>query len=444
MVLFCYNNLINMNKVITRFAPSPTGLFHAGSYRTALFAYIFAKKNNGKFILRIEDTDKARSKKEYEENIIESLKWMGLDYDEFHRQSERIDIHRKAIEKLIASGHAYISKEIPKEEGGRTEVIRFKNPNKKVSWIDIIRGKVEFDTTELGDFVIAKGFDEPVFHLVVVVDDNDMGVTHIIRGEDHISNTPRQILIYEALGASLPQYAHIPLVLGSDRSKLSKRKGALPISEYKNRGYLSQAIINYMAFLGWNPGDEREIMSLEEIIKEFTLEKVHKSGAIFNEEKLNWMNRQYIEKLSDEEFLNNLKKFTEQEIDKKVLPLVREKIYYFNQISNLLNDELSFINSVQKYDKEKLMWKQEKDISLTKQHIKFIIDNIDNLSEDFSQDEIKSLLWPYAEKNGRGNVLWPMRYALSGKDKSPDPFVISCIIGKKETLARLKFAYDLI
>lgn len=433
-----------MSKVITRFAPSPTGLFHAGSYRTALFAYIFAKKNNGKFILRIEDTDKARSKKEYEENIVESLKWMGLDYDDFFRQSERIDIHRKAIENLIASGHAYISKETPKEEGGRTEVIRFKNPNKKVRWVDTIRGEIEFDTTELGDFVIAKSFDEPVFHLVVVVDDNDMGVTHIIRGEDHISNTPRQILIYEALGAKLPQYAHIPLVLGSDRSKLSKRKGALPISEYKNRGYLSQAIINYMAFLGWNPGDEREIMSLEEIINEFSLDKVHKSGAIFNEEKLNWMNRQYIEKLSDTEFLKYCSTFNKEEISDKVLPLLREKVQYFGQIHSLLNDELSFIKSVEKYEKEKLMWKQEKDINVTKGHIKVVIDMIESLNEKFSQNDIKNLIWPYAEKVGKGNVLWPMRFALSGKDKSPDPFVISSIIGKKETLARLKFAHDLI
>lgn len=433
-----------MSKVITRFAPSPTGLFHAGSYRTALFAYIYAKKNNGKFILRIEDTDKARSKKEYEENIVESLKWMGLDYDEFFRQSERINIHKKAIENLITSGHAYISKETPKEAGGRTEVIRFKNPNKKVKWVDIIRGEIEFDTTELGDFVIAKSFDEPVFHLVVVVDDNDMGVTHIIRGEDHISNTPRQILIYEALGAKLPQYAHIPLVLGSDRSKLSKRKGALPISEYKNRGYLSQAIINYMAFLGWNPGDEREIMSLEEIIKEFNLDKVHKSGAIFNEEKLNWINRQYIEKLSDAEFLKYCSTFSQEEISDKVLPLLREKVQYFGQIPSLLNDELSFIKSVEKYEKEKLMWKQEKDINITKDHIKAVIDMIESLNEKFSQNDIKNLIWPYAEKVGKGNVLWPMRFALSGKDKSPDPFVISSIIGKKETLARLKFAHDLI
>ncbi|MEI7463134.1 MAG: glutamate--tRNA ligase family protein, partial [Candidatus Taylorbacteria bacterium] len=220
-------------KVVTRFAPSPTGLFHAGSYRTALFAYIFARQNNGKFILRIEDTDKVRSKKEYEDNIIDSLKWMGLKYDEFYRQSERTEIYRKYLKQLIDSGHAYISKEIPKEPNDREEVIRFKNPNRKVVFQDMVRGQIEFDTTELGDFVIAKSMDEPVFHLVNVIDDLEMGMTHIIRGEDHISNTPRQILIYEAIGAPLPIFAHIPLLLSANRAKLSKRHGAVPVSSYR-------------------------------------------------------------------------------------------------------------------------------------------------------------------------------------------------------------------
>jgi glutamyl/glutaminyl-tRNA synthetase len=202
------------NKVVTRFAPSPTGLLHAGNYRTALFSYIFTLQNKGKFVLRIEDTDKARSKKEYEYNIIESLNWLGIKYDEFYRQSDRTEIHKSYIKKLIDSGKAYISKEIPKEAGDRSEVIRFKNPNKKVSFVDLVRGKIEFDTTDLGDFIIAKSMEEPVFHLVVVVDDFEMGITHIIRGEDHISNTPRHILIQEALSIPTPLYAHIPLLLG--------------------------------------------------------------------------------------------------------------------------------------------------------------------------------------------------------------------------------------
>ncbi len=198
--------------VVTRFAPSPTGYFHAGSYRTALFAYLYARKHAGKFILRIEDTDKERSKKEYEENIVESLKWLGLEHDEFFRQSDRGEVYKKHIQALIDADKAYLSKETPKDPGGRTEVIRFRNPNKKVTFTDLIRGDITFDTTELGDFVIAKDINEPVFHLVNVVDDFEMGVTHIIRGEDHISNTPRQILTNAALGAPGPFFAHLPLL----------------------------------------------------------------------------------------------------------------------------------------------------------------------------------------------------------------------------------------
>ncbi|MEI6058081.1 MAG: glutamate--tRNA ligase family protein, partial [bacterium] len=299
------------SKTITRFAPSPTGLLHAGNYRTALFSYLFARHHASEatFLLRIEDTDKARSKKEYEDNIIESLSWLGLENDGFCRQSDRVDIHKKYLQKLIDSGHAYISKETPKNPGDREEVIRFKNPNKKVRFDDLIRGPIEFDTTDLHDFIIARSMEEPVFHLVVVVDDHEMGVTHIIRGEDHISNTPRQILIYEALGLPLPLYAHIPLLLAPDRSKLSKRKGALPITDYRDRGYLADAVVNYMALLGWNPnvkdiaGAEREIFSRAELVELFDLSNIQKSGAIFNEEKLAWMNKIYIGKLSDAEFI---------------------------------------------------------------------------------------------------------------------------------------------
>ena len=217
------------DQIVTRFAPSPTGLLHAGNYRTAVFSYLFARQHGGKFILRIEDTDRERSRPEYEVNILESLAWLGLDFDEKYRQSENASVHREYLEKMIASGHAYISQETPTKEGERAEVIRFKNPNKKVLFPDLIRGDIEFDTTELKDFVIAKSLDEPVFHLAVVVDDFTAGVTHVIRGEDHISNTPRQILIQEAIGAPCPIYAHLPLVLAPDRSKLSKRKGALPL-----------------------------------------------------------------------------------------------------------------------------------------------------------------------------------------------------------------------
>ncbi len=428
-------------KVVTRFAPSPTGLLHLGNYRTALFAYIYARQNGGKFILRIEDTDKARSKKEYEDNILESLSWLGLSHDDFFRQSEQVGKHSEALQKLIDSGHAYISKETPKEEGGRTEVIRFKNPNKKVSFNDIIRGRIEFDTTDLGDFIIAKNMQEPVFHLAVVVDDMNMGVTHIIRGEDHISNTPRHILIYEALGAPVPQYAHIPLVLSTDRSKLSKRRGALPITEYRDRGYLPQALINSMVLLGWNPGTDQEILSLEEIVSQFKLEKVQKAGAVFGEEKLQWINKKYIEMLSLTEFTSYAESFAQRTLSPQVIQLLKERIVSFGEIPGLIAGELSFVEHVENYTPDALLWKKEPDREKTKSHLQYILTTLSSLT-DFSKESVKTALWSYAEKEGRGNVLWPMRYALSGKEKSPDPFIISEILGKEETLKRLTHAYE--
>ncbi|HEU5114515.1 MAG TPA: glutamate--tRNA ligase family protein, partial [Candidatus Paceibacterota bacterium] len=279
---------------VTRFAPSPTGYLHAGNYRTAVFSYLFARQNGGKFILRVEDTDRARSKKEYENNILESLEWLKLPYDEMYRQSERGDIYREYLEKLIAEDKAYVSQEttVHNQEDNakerRTEVIRFRNPNKRVRFQDLIRGDIEFDTTELGDFVIAKSVTEPIFHFAVVLDDYLMGITHVIRGEDHISNTPRQILIQEALGAPTPIYAHLPLVLAHDRSKLSKRHGAESMTHYRDAGYVPDALLNYMALLGWNPGTDQEIFDLDGLIKAFDISKVQKGGAIFNEEKLRW------------------------------------------------------------------------------------------------------------------------------------------------------------
>ena len=286
---------------------------------------------------------------------------------------------------------------------------------------------------------------EPVFHLVVVVDDSEMGVTLIIRGEDHISNTPRHILIQEALGIPQPLYAHVPLLLSPDKSKLSKRKGALAITEYRNKGYLPQALVNYMMLLGWNPGTDQEILSIEEIISKFSLEKVQKSGAIFNEEKLNWINRQYIEKMNIEDFIKSVNDFTKKEIPDKIMLLLKEKISYFSQIPELLEGELSFTNQLKEYTKESLKWKEEKDLVNTKKYLKNIIEIISKIDNDnFTKDNIKSAIWPIAIAIGKGNILWPMRYALSGKDKSPDPFILADILGKEETVKRLTFAYEII
>ena len=441
------------NKVVTRFAPSPTGKFHAGSYRTALFAYLYARQNNGRFILRIEDTDKARSTSEFEQNIYESLEWMGLDFDAKYKQSERIYIYQKYIERLIESNHAYISNEETSvsENNQNKTVIRFKNPNKKVIFNDIIRGKVEFDTTELGDFVIAKSMTEPIFHLANVIDDFEMGITHIIRGEDHISNTPRQILIFEALNAKIPCYAHIPLLLSTERAKLSKRHGAKAITEYKEMGYLPEALINYFALLGWHPRDDRELFSKNELIEQFDLERVQKGGAIFDEDKLAWFNREYIKSLEISRFKDLAMSYIDEKykdrFDITISELVKTKISCFSEINNLFsNGELSFIFNISSYEKDLLVWMKGGTLESALKHLKALFDIIKNSNENVlsSTESIKLAIWDYVEQNGKGDVLWPFRISLTGLQKSPDPFVSAKILGKDEVLKRLIIAIDKI
>ena len=453
-------------EVVTRFAPSPTGFMHMGSVRTALFAYLFARQNGGKFILRIEDTDKERSKKEFDDAILDAMKWLGLGYDEIYRQSERSAVYRKNIEKLLKEGKAFISKETASPttpsvgtdtppraggEGKRAEVIRFKNPNKKVKFTDLIRGDIEFDTTELGDFVIAKSIDEPVFHLAVAIDDYEMGITHVIRGEDHISNTPRHILIFEALSAPTPTFVHLPLVLAPDRTKLSKRKHGeiVSLEYYRKLGYLSDAIINFMALIGWNPGDDREIFSLSGLVKVFDLSKVQKGGAIFNVEKLNWFNKQYLQKLKPEQVLIRLKSFVPANrfpTNDRLAELMVERVSALGELQALVDaGEFDYFFSDPMYDKSALLWKGKGDYEKVKtrlEAVKKILE--DSLTETFDKDKVKEVLWPYAEKEGRGEVLWPLRVSLSGKEKSPDPFTLAAILGKEETLARLKTAINLL
>jgi glutamyl/glutaminyl-tRNA synthetase len=287
-----------------RFAPSPTGTLHTGGVRTALFNYLFAKQKGGQFILRIDDTDKIRSTKEFEQDILSGLKWIGLDYDEIYYQSQRAELYKKNLRKLLDENKVYVSKEEIKKEGDLPEVIRFRNPNKKVKFTDLIKGEIEFDTTDLGDFVVAKDLTTPLYHFASIVDDADLQITHVIRGEDHISNTPRQILMWEALGAPVPEFAHLPLILAPDRSKLSKRKHAdiASLNKFIEHGYLPEAIINFVALLGWNPGTEQELFTLPELVTTFDIKKVQKSSAVFNLDKLNWFNREYFKKMSDQEF----------------------------------------------------------------------------------------------------------------------------------------------
>ncbi len=442
--------MANDNKVIVRFPPSPTGLFHIGNARTFLFNYLFAKQNNGKIVFRSEDTDKERSKQEYADDIIENLKWLGIepDFSTTVKQSERSDIYKKYLQKLIDEGKAYLSKEETVEEGQRDEVIRFKNPNKKIKFNDLIRGDIEFDTTELKDFIIAKSLDEPVYHLAVVVDDFEMGVTHVIRGDDGISNTPRQILIQEALQAPRPIYAHLPMILATDKTKLSKRKHGetVSVSYYREKGYLPEAIINFLAMMGWNPGTDQEIFSMNELIKIFDIQKVQKKGAIFNIEKLDWLNREYILRLSDEDkfsifnfqfsntkFKDNEKK-NNREFMEKLLKIFLDRIHRWGEVAELLNtDEYDYLFDKPALKKEKICWKNQ-----TPENAR---ENLKKVSEILND---KEKIMRYANEAGKGNVLWPLRYTLSGKEKSPDPFTLIDILGIEESKNRIQNAIQLL
>lgn len=444
-------NNLDDKKIIARFPPSPTGWFHIGNARTALFNYFFVKKNGGELKFRLEDTDKERSKEEYSLDIIEGLKWLSIDIDfsNVYKQSEHSSTYRKYLEKMITDGKAYISKEEPKEEGQRSEVIRIKNPGKKVVFEDMIRGNVEVDTTELGDFVIAKSLDEPIYHFAVVVDDYEMGINHIIRGEDGIYNTPRQILIQEALDIPRPVYAHMPFILNQDRSKLSKRQQGelVSLKYYREKGFLPEAMVNFLAFIGWNPGTDQEIMSMQEIIDSFDIMKVQKAGAIFNIEKLLWINKEYLKKLPLEVVESEVKNRLVGKIEgindqliKKIAPVVLERINVWSDIDTMLsNGEIQYFFDKPNIDLDMVLWKKGGTKEEAKENLKIVADILKNIDEkDFNLDLIKEKIMKIAEEKGKGNVLWPLRVSLSGKEKSPDPFTLLYIVGKNESIDRIE------
>ena len=443
-------------QVVTRFAPSPTGNLNLGGVRAGIFAYLFARHNGGKFIVRIEDTDRERSKKEYEDNIFETLRWLGIEEDERFRQSEHAKRHEEELRRLVEDGMAYVSNEDerrttnderPASKERRTQVIRFRNPNTALTFEDLVRGPITFDTTELGYFVIAKSFIEPLFHFAVVVDDWDEGVTHVVRGEDHISNTPRQILIQRSLGAPTPVYAHLPLVVGKDHAKLSKRRGAKSLTEYRDEGYLPEAILNFDVLLGWHPKDEREVLSKEKLIKEFDIERVQKSPAVFDEEKLLWFNREHIKRLPSAQFAHRLREFMKLEglptpayFDAAV-PLLRERSATLLEASELLVSEYAFLGEEIEPDEALLLKGAKAPPSAVQGHFQALIGLLEPL-KNWEAKEIKNAVFPYATGEGRAAVLWPLRVALSGREKSPDPFTLAELLGKERTLKRISRAVE--
>jgi len=440
------------SKVVTRFAPSPTGHFHVGGIRSALFNFLFARQNNGTYILRSEDTDKERSKREYEDEFLELFDWLGLKHDMFFRQSDRLDLYQKYLQKMINDGSAYLSKETPTKEGERDEVIRFKNPNKKITFSDLVLGDITVDTTDLGDFIIARDMNEPLYHLAAVIDDFEMGVSHVIRGQEHAPNTPRQILIQEVIGAPRPIYAHLPLILNKERGKLSKRDESVPPAiEYKRRGYLPEALLNFMALNGWNPGGEQEVFTLAELIKKFNILKIQKGGGIFNPEKLEWLNKEHIKMMPAEEIQKNILEWLipaqagireNMQLAPKIIPIILERISKWGDVREMAQrGELDFFFKQPEFPKEKLLFKNTSSEKISA-NLEQAINVLKTLGEnDFNRENIKTALMAIADKlDSRGEILHPVRFALSGLDKSPDPFIIAEILGKNETLSRLQKA----
>ena len=433
--------------VVTRIAPSPTGEMHIGTVRTALFNYLFAKHHGGTYFVRIEDTDKERNRPEWVEAIWRDFEWCGIVPDKRYVQSEHLPRHRELLEGLVATGKAFISKEPARDDASRTvEVVRLRNPGTSVTFTDLVRGEVTFDTTELGDFVIARSIADPLYHFAVVADDGDAGVTHVLRAEEHISNTPRQILIQEALGFPRPHYGHLPLILAPDRSKLSKRKHGASVNVYRDRGFIPEAMINYLALLGWNPGTEQEIFSMPELIAAFDLSHVHHAGAIFDETKFTWFNREYLTRLPDDRFeaaarerIATKRAWTGPEVG-RIMPIIRERISLWGDLDAMIDaGELDYFFAAPTLDVGRIPDKKSTP-ETAREHLQHVQTVIASMPDRIDAETLKAALWDYATQKGRGAVLWPLRYALSGRDRSPDPFVLSSILGKQEVMSRVSSA----
>lgn len=486
-----------MSNIRVRFAPSPTGYMHVGNFRTALYAYIFAKQNKGDFILRIEDTDQKRYVKDALEKLINVLNWAGLDYDEGvylknnevvqkgeygpYIQSERLDIYKKYTQELVDNGKAYycfcsperlekmraeqsIRKEAPmydrcclklsadeikkKLESGEKYVIRQKiNTGGATEFEDIIRGKVSFENKLLDDQVLLKSGGYPTYNFANVIDDHLMKISHVIRGEEFISSTPKFIQLYDNFGWDKPKFAHLPLLLNTDRTKLSKRQGDISIEDYIKKGYLKDSIINFVALLGWNPGrgETQEIFTLSELIDKFDLRKVHKGGAVFDIVKLDWINSKYIKKLPIDELYQISKEFFELKVFYQNAPDERKSEEYLKKVLTVERERLANLSGIGesnkfffedlKYDKELLRWKNMSDTDLKNNLVKSkkVLENISD--ENWTKDNLEESLLKAAGAK-RGELLWPLRVALTGEQKSPPPFEVAWVLGKRESVKR--------
>ena len=481
--------MIMENKIKVRFAPSPTGPFHIGGARSALFNWLVARHTGGTFLVRIEDTDLARSSRESEENIKEAMKWLGLTWDEGidvggdngpYRQTERLDIYKKEVQRLLDEGKAYYcyctEEELQKEreeqlvEGktpvygghcrhltpeqieeykkeGRKPVVRLVVPTDKVyAFDDMVRGHVEFQSAGVGDFIIMKSDGIPVYNFAVVIDDALMGITHVIRAEEHLSNTPRQLAIYEALGYKVPKFGHISLILGSDYKKMSKRHGATSVQAYRDMGYLPDAMVNYLALLGWAPKGEQELFTRDELIKEFSMDRVSSNDAVFDIETLNWINFQYMKKLTEPELLDFVMPFLEK-AGYVTLPLSDEKRGWLEKVVWYVRDHLYFGQQVVENVKPFF----EEPAPVEDAEIKAIIDAEDSHKilaayaealktlPEFNEDSIKKCFKAVMKETGiKGKAAFePVRIALTGQTQGPGLYTMIELLGLEETEKRL-------
>lgn len=508
---------MKMSDIRVRFAPSPTGYLHVGGLRTALYNYLFARKHGGKFILRIEDTDRARYVEGAVENLLKSLRAVNLTWDEgpfleegegatksanypgiFERggcgpyvQSARLEIYRKYVDMLLLEKRAYrcfcsserlermraeqaADKKAPmydrhclslgveeieeRLKRGEKHVVRLKvEHGKKIEFRDLVRGKISFSSDTIDDQVLLKSDGFPTYHLANVVDDHLMKISHVIRGEEWLPSTPKHILLYEAFGWQLPIFAHLPLLLNPDRTKLSKRQGDVAVEDYLAKGYFEEALINFVALLGWNPGQgsTQEIFSLEELTKVFDVSHVHKAGAVFDLKKLDWINAQYLKKISPEDLYGKVLPYLEkkdffqaapetcrsEEYLKKMLAVDRERL---NKLSDA-GEALRFLFTQVDPSEEMLSWKGmgAKEIMFS---LRIAEENLAQIpEEEFTSEKISASLMAAAEKNfssgegkvDRGKLLWPLRVALTGLEKSPSPMEVAWVLGKEETLRRI-------
>ncbi len=429
-----------MKEVKVRFAPSPTGYLHIGGARTALFNFLYAQKQGGKFLLRIEDTDRERSKPEFEKEILDSLNWLGLAWEGAPiRQSERVSIYREQAEVLISKGLAY-----EEEKEGKRAVI-FKMPKREVKFTDGLRGEIRFDTKVFEDQVMIKSDGFPTYHWACVVDDHAMGVTHVIRGEDHLTNTPKQILLLEALGWPLPEYVHLPLILGSDGTPLSKRHGAVAVLHYQKEGFLAEGLFNYLALLGWGPEGNQEVFRPQDLIQKFSLKRLIKSAARFDPQKLRWINAQHLKTLSEKDYLTRLSSYFEaeslfpqdfpKEKFERIALLFRSRIQTFK---DFVTEASYCFKDVRTYDLEAM----NKALSAygLKPKLEELQKSYEALADFEDIQKLESILRDCAARQGvEAKVLiHPLRLAFTGKGVSPGIFELMKVLGKETTLTRLK------